>query len=397
MTEQSLTWSIFMALLGTMKLADAASLAWEVIVVGAGPAGSLAARELARRGVAVLLVDKAAFPRWKVCGCCVNPWAQETLSSVGLGGLLNRQGGIALEGIQLGAGGGQAFVHLPGEMALSRTALDAALIEAAIAAGAHFLPSTLARLGGVGPQQREITLRQERQEMQATAKIVVAADGLGCRLLASQGDAQPEIQSGSRLGAGLVVENFPGFYQAPRIFMACGTGGYVGLVRVEDGRLDMAAAFDPVQVKRAGGLGKTAQNILAEAGFPAISEMTTRAWQGTPLLTRRLTRPAAERIFLIGDAAGYVEPFTGEGIAWALACGKAIAPIAQRAAQHWEERQARQWTALYRHMIKRRQWVIRSLALVLRRPLLARALVATLSRVPMLASPVVQYLHATSD
>src|SRR5437762_947004 len=56
----------------TLTLADAERRVWDVVVVGAGPAGAAAARELARRSVSVLLVDKAVFPRWKVCGSCLN-------------------------------------------------------------------------------------------------------------------------------------------------------------------------------------------------------------------------------------------------------------------------------------------------------------------------------------
>ncbi len=61
------------------------SRSWDVIVVGAGLAGSLAARQLALAGARVLLLDRATFPRWKVCGCCFNPHAQSALAAVGFG------------------------------------------------------------------------------------------------------------------------------------------------------------------------------------------------------------------------------------------------------------------------------------------------------------------------
>src|SRR3954468_10803523 len=64
-------------------LADTPYRTWDVVVVGAGPAGSLAAYDLARRGLTVLLVDKATFPRWKVCGSCLSPQAQATLAAAG--------------------------------------------------------------------------------------------------------------------------------------------------------------------------------------------------------------------------------------------------------------------------------------------------------------------------
>src|SRR5207244_156620 len=68
----------------TLELTEAARRVWDVIVVGAGPAGSLAALQLARRSLAVLLVDQAIFPRWKVCGSCLNLRALSTLAAVGL-------------------------------------------------------------------------------------------------------------------------------------------------------------------------------------------------------------------------------------------------------------------------------------------------------------------------
>src|SRR5262249_26661731 len=66
----------------TLTLEEAARRSWHALVVGAGPAGATAARELARRGLDVLLVDRAAFPRWKVCGCCLNGNALATLAHV---------------------------------------------------------------------------------------------------------------------------------------------------------------------------------------------------------------------------------------------------------------------------------------------------------------------------
>ena len=78
------------AIAPNMTLHDAAQQTWDAVVVGAGPAGSLAARQMARQGAAVLLVDKLSFPRWKVCGCCLNGAALSALDSVGLGELPQR-------------------------------------------------------------------------------------------------------------------------------------------------------------------------------------------------------------------------------------------------------------------------------------------------------------------
>src|SRR5262249_29622163 len=136
-----------MSVAPTLAPGDAAQRLWDVIVVGAGPAGALAARELARRGLAVLLVDQASFPRGKGCGCCLSLRTLSRLASVGLGDLPVRLGAVPLHEFCVAAAGRRAVVPLPGGAALSREALDAALVEAAAAAGASFLPETLATCG----------------------------------------------------------------------------------------------------------------------------------------------------------------------------------------------------------------------------------------------------------
>src|SRR5205085_6540700 len=119
----------------TLSLADAAARSWDVAVVGAGPAGATAARELARRDCAVLLIDRAMFPRSKVCGCYLNANAQATLAAVGLGGLTTACGALPIHHLILGTHGASARLPLPGGVLLSREAFDTALIRAAIAAG----------------------------------------------------------------------------------------------------------------------------------------------------------------------------------------------------------------------------------------------------------------------
>ena len=100
-----------------------------VTVIGAGPAGAVAARELARRGVNVLLVDKATFPRPKVCGCCLNAAEIATLDAIGLGHVPVAGGAVPLKRVRVAAGRRSAELPLPGGVAVSREALDAAMFE----------------------------------------------------------------------------------------------------------------------------------------------------------------------------------------------------------------------------------------------------------------------------
>lgn len=126
------------------------SEAWDVVIVGAGPAGAMAAHAAASRGARVLLVDKATFPRGKVCGCCINAAALATLERAGLGDVPLRCGAVKVDEVLLVARGRRATLALPVGVALSREALDAALIEEAVTAGVVFMPGVHARLGAFG-------------------------------------------------------------------------------------------------------------------------------------------------------------------------------------------------------------------------------------------------------
>jgi len=382
-----------MTIPSTLNLHDAVRREWDVIAIGAGPAGSMAARELARRGLKVLLVDRAEFPRWKVCGSCVNLCAQATLKSVGLGDLLEEHRAVAIAGVRLSAQGRHALVAMPGERVLSREAFDAALVTSAVTAGAHFLPRAEAHFESTSPECCQIKIRRDEQDAIMRAKVVVAADGLsgGFRRHSDRWRSRPA--TAGRIGAGAIGSEFPSFYDAPNIFMACGAGGYVGLVRVEDGRLNIGAAFDPEFVRREGGLPQAASAILRQAGLPAIARLADFPWRGTPLLTRSVSPPATERVFLLGDAASYVEPFTGEGIAWALASGVAVAPLAERACQQWRPGLVREWAERHRQIVTRRQWLCRTVAQVLRRPWLTRSAIMILAQAPGLAAPLLRYLN----
>ena len=383
-----------MTLAATLTLAEATDRIWDVVVVGAGPAGAAAARELARRSSAVLLVDRAAFPRWKVCGCCLNGRAAAVLRIAGLGTLPQQCRAVPLDAMHLAAGGRSAQLALSGGFAVSREAFDVALIRAAIAAGAAFLPETRAVLLKTDSTKagiRPVHLQRGARHAATSARVVVAADGLGGSLLARAGETAP-AESGARIGAGVVTSDAPDHYRPGTVYMACGAGGYVGMVRLEDGRLDLAAAFDAGWLRTAGGPGQAVERLVRDAGWPVPDRLNDLPWRGTPALTRRPHHVAAERVFAVGDAAGYVEPFTGEGMAWALASGVAVAPLAARAAQEWRPDLAQQWAQLHRRIVGQRQGVCRAAAAVLRRPWLTRLAVRVLAQVPALAGPVIRSL-----
>jgi flavin-dependent dehydrogenase len=337
-------------------------------VIGAGPAGSVAARELARRGAKVLLVDRATFPRPKVCGCCLNAAALATLDAIGLGHVPAECGAVPLTRVKLAAGRRSAELSLPGGVAVTREALDNALVQEAEAAGVIVRPGMMLR----SPPDDTVT---------------ILATGL------AGSDAQPDPRS--RLGAGVIVpaSDAPDFYAPGTVYMATGRGGYVGVVRVEADRLAVAAAFDAAFVKSAGGLGPAAEVILASVGWRAVPRLAELPWKGTPALTRRPVAVAGRRWFAVGDAAGYVEPFTGEGMAWAVASAAAVAPLAVKAVAGWDDRFIRAWQTTHARLIGRRQRVCRVVARVLRSPVLTGLVVRLLALLPALARPTVAALN----
>ncbi len=372
----------------TITPLQAAKANWDVIVVGAGPAGARVASKLACHSFRVLLVDKSHFPRWKVCGCCLTQRAQAFLADQELTNEAVKQAS-PLESIYVASGNQHAHLSIPGWIALSRERMDAALVRTAIAAGCAFLPGVEASVGRMLSARREVTLRSKDVIASASAKLLLAADGLGGRLLAKT-DAPQSVQKDSKLGAGAVVEEAPRFYRGGTVFMTCGRSGYLGIVRLEDGRLDMAAAFDPTALKSAGNPAKAAAELIRQAGWPAIPASVATHWRGTVPLTRRSSVPGAERILVLGDAAGYVEPFTGEGMTWALASADSVLPFAVQAVEAWESSLIAAWARQYNYDIAKRQQICRSIAWGLRHPLICRVALGVLQRFPSLAAMVLR-------
>ena len=349
---------------------------YDVVVIGAGPAGAMAALRCARSGASVLLVDKHRFPRHKVCGCCLNGAAIAALKRAGLGDLPQRLGGAPLSTLRLACGRYRADLPLAGAVAISRAAMDGAIVESAITAGVKFIDGQAAQVGAADSEGRSVHFGRHS----VIGRCVVVASGLG----SSSGHSRPE---GGRIGLCSLLTDGTG-YPRGQVHMACAARGYVGLVRLEDGRLDIAAAVDPRFVRRCGGAGQAVRQILDSCHMAAPLDLSAARWRGTPLLTRQPRHVARERLLMIGDAAGYVEPFTGEGIAWALSSGWSGGELACKA---WEPAMVAEWSRRIA-LLRRRQGACRWIARLLRRPRLTRCAVAALSLAPRVARPMFRHL-----
>jgi flavin-dependent dehydrogenase len=241
---------------------------------------------------------------------------------------------------------------------------------------------------------RIVRLRQGGRDHDVAARVVIAAGGLGSKLDERPDDDERNWTENSRIGTGVMIPAGGADYEPGVIYMACSRDGYVGQVVVEDGRIDVAAALDPMAVKQAGGIGELCRRILDEAGFPSHPDIESLPWKGTPHLTRQSPRLGGVRLFTVGDAAGYIEPFTGEGMAWALAGAAAVAPLAIKTINDgWNESLLRSWIATYRREVTKRQGVCRLTAAMLRRPLTTNLLVRTLGMAPWISRPFLRFMY----
>lgn len=369
-----------MSIAPTLTLREAAARSWDVAIVGAGPAGAGAAILLARRALAVLLIDRSPFPRFKVCGGTLNLRALAVLDHLGLGRLPEQLGAVPLGRFLFAAGGHHAEAALPGGAAVSREVLDAALVREAVAAGTAFLPGHTAVLGPAAAESRSLRLSSGGARGEIRARLILGADGLHGSLRRDFPALRSAARAGSRIGAGTVLPRTPPAYLPGTICMAHGKDGYVGLVRLEHDRLGIAAALAPGAVTTAGDLPRTCEGILREAGLPPVAGVAEAAWRATPGLFRQPPHLGDARFLALGDAAGYVEPVTGEGMAWALEAAWHIAPLAERAAANWDAQLVGEWEAAYRLRMQRRQRVCRLLTRLLLRPRAVACLTALWER-----------------
>lgn len=358
---------------------------WDV-VVGAGVAGALSALLLARAGLDVLLVEKACWPRAKVCGGCLNAAALRALARAGV----TIRAGRRYARMRLACRRRTAEFALPEGLAISRQRLDATLVEHAVRAGACFVPGVRASLAEPERHVRKVVLRQASTSQTVSARVVLDCGGLASRLLPG---IDWRVANGARIGVGACAAGVPDAYHAGTIHMACARHGYVGLVRVEDDHTDIAAALDPVWCGKVGGPAHAIGSLLAEAGLPRIDSLDDVHWRGTPRLTCKRQALGANRVLILGDASGYVEPFTGEGMAWAITNAQAVVPLVRAAVAHWDDAIVSNWSARHASILQSRQRVCRGVSKLLRHPRLLAMALPCMSTFPALTTPLSAWLN----
>jgi len=355
----------------TLSLTEASRSRWDVIVVGAGPAGAVTARQLAHYGMKILLVERKSFPRSKVCGACLNNRTLDILMQVGLGHLFDRRRAVPLTDLEIFSPRQSVAVTLPGGIAFSRKGLDELLVREAIQSGVEFMSGVTATLGELVDSKLSRTLSlkpNDSDAIQVEASIVLLADGLGNSTLKNYPEYRSRADSASRIGMGGVLTDPPINYEAGKIYMAVSSQGYVGLTKVEDGSLNIAAALNANSLSKPSSSevpspAEVMHNILNDAGLPELDYLEQVNWTGTLPLSRAVKAPALPRVIMCGDAAGYVEPFTGEGISSALHGAVLAASLIHQRKENWDSAAEKAWNSIYHTQIRKRyhwcRWVTR--------------------------------------
>lgn len=347
---------------------EAACTSWDVIVIGAGPGGSLAARQLALAGLQTLLIDAKQFPRVKVCGGYLNSRALEALRQAGLSHVTVVGYESPVSHLEVIRGRQRTRFRLPSGRVICRTTFDAALLDAATCAGAKVLTGAQAVVEpAVQDAARRITVVRDGRQESLNARVVICADGLSRTSVRHLPEFATSIATGSRVGIGAVVTGDFAACPNGQLTMVLSRCGYVGVSRVCEQQFNVAAAVDRKALMQTAP-AKVVADILTHAGISFPVGLMSAHWRGTPPLTSRPNHVAAERILLIGDAGGYIEPFTGEGMAFALEAAIAVTPLVVQAIRSWTPAIAESWETLHRRMVRDRQRTCQQLAWILRRP-----------------------------
>jgi len=312
----------------------------EVIVVGGGPAGSATAIHLAEAGHEVLLLDKASFPRHKACSEFINPASVQLLGELGVLDDVMRAGADRMETMIVHAPDGGRFPVSfaqaePGRHALglSRYRLDHILLERAKAAGvtvrehAHVrkVYSNDGRVTGV-----EATIDGGRTRLRAS--LAIGADGHNSVVSRDLG-LDVSYRWPDKTGFIAHYRGVTGLDHHGE--MHVGSHAYAGLALLEDGLTNVAVVASARNVAaRSGSIDEFFSGALD--AIPAIARKLDGAVRvggirGVGSMARRARRTTGDGYLLVGDAASFLDPFTGEGIYEALKGAQLAAPVASAA------------------------------------------------------------------
>ena len=180
--------------------------------------------------------------------------------------------------------------------------------------------------------------------------------------------------------------------------MAVTLNGYAGVVEIENNQLNLAAAIDPTCLSRSTSPLDALANIFRSAGVPLPQELPHATIKGTVPLTRSARRIAGHRLLLLGDSTGYVEPFTGEGMAWALSAATAVIPLVVSAVRDgWSEEIIDRWQSTFSGIVGSQQKICRLLSATLRHPWLLPPVLTACHFFPSLTQQLVSRINRVPE
>ena len=305
-----------------------------MIVAGAGPAGALAATILARAGVRVQMFDRDRFPRTKLCGDTLNPGALRVLGAeLSLDPILSR--GLPLDGMVLtGPGVSVIGSYGPGVhgRAITRRVLDAILVEAAVAAGAQFVEATKIAapvLGPIGAVAGVVLQSRDGRRREQRARLVIAADGRESRLARALGLTQHPLRP-RRWAIGAYFDGVTDL--GSRGEMHVRPKHYIGVAPIPDGLANACLVLP----HRRGQRGWRDPGATLRAAIDADGKLAPRFAQARAVGAPHVLGPMAvdaraagfPGLLLAGDAAGFIDPITGDGLRFALEGASMAAAVA---------------------------------------------------------------------
>jgi len=350
---------------------------FDVIVAGGGPAGATAAAFCAQHGLRVALFEHARFPRHKVCGDVINPNCWPVLERLGVAGKIRALPHHEIDGALFTTMKNQAitFPLRAGTVAIRRSLFDTALLDHARSCGVHVFE---------GETVHEIVADRH----------VVAGNGHHLAVISVVGaDGRHSVVAQK---AGLVRRHrghnghiaFQSHFHAPmalddRVQLHLFRGGYCGLVRVDGDRANLCIVTDTHGVRPDSDCEALFERTVWRNPRFRVLGVTPEPLE--PLhsshpLQAPMNVPARNGIFLAGDALRVMEPFTGQGIFFALRTAE-LASEAVCSQSHPEVTYATAVAALYRQRGRTNEWLRR----VMYRERVARALIPIIQRVPHLA------------
>ncbi|WP_434046606.1 MULTISPECIES: NAD(P)/FAD-dependent oxidoreductase [Sorangium] len=350
----------------------------DIAVVGGGPAGLAVAIGCARRGHDVIVLDQAAWPIDKACGEGVMPEGCRALAELGALSELDPAERAPIEGIRYLRADGlrvEAPLPAPGGLGVRRTALSAALAARARAAGARLSAGEpVLRIERADGGARLVTRRRVVE-----ARYVVGADGLGSRVRRALGwDAPPS--GPRRLGLRQHFRCAP-WSTFVEVHLADGVEAYVTPAGPE--RVGVAFLWDGDRLA-----GRASAERLVRR-FPALAERVAgvpadSTPRGSGPLERASARLHDDRFALVGDAAGYIDAITGEGISLALVSAAALSTALDAALRGGGAAPLAAYARVFRREFLRYAIATRAVLFVARRPRLRDGVLSGLAMAPWL-------------